>query len=397
MLFLTYWFVLFICVTFPIYWVVRWPRFRLALLCLSCAVFHTHFAGPAGVVPIVVLGVITYLAGLSRNRTACAGGILLAALSLVFYKYTKFLCLDLLGCWWYHGGHDLFAHVQPLLPERPPLAVSFFVFEFVHYLFEVRRGKPPLKSPLEFCLFSIFWPSIVAGPVKRFEQFIPALKRGVRSVSSRHVAIGIILVAVGLLKKVVADNLTAYVAYYGPRFEELTPWSRWCVFLAIGLRILWDFSGYSDMAIGFARMFGIKLPANFNWPYLAMNLADFWHRWHISLSTWIRDYIYIPIGGSRHGVPRKVFTGLVAFGICGLWHGAGLNFLFWGLYHGAGLAVCSNYRGIFGRVGRAVADWFACNRIAGRALTLLFVNVGWLFFFYPLPVAFRMLELLFGG
>src|SRR5262249_20083004 len=157
-------FVLFIGVTFPVYWLVQVPRVRLVLLLLACAVFHTHFSRPAGVLPVLVLGGVTYVGGLFRHRALCAVGMLLSVAALVFYKYTKFLCLDLLRPWWYHGGQDLFDHLSPLLPERPPLAVSFFVFEFVHYLFEVRRGKAPLRSPLDFTLFCIFWPSIVAGP-----------------------------------------------------------------------------------------------------------------------------------------------------------------------------------------------------------------------------------------
>jgi alginate O-acetyltransferase complex protein AlgI len=169
------------------------------------------------------------------------------------------------------------------------------------------------------------------------------------------------------------------------------------VFAGIGLRILWDFSGYSDMAIGYARLFGVKLPDNFNWPYLATSITDFWHRWHISLSRWIRDYVYIPIGGSRHGLVRKVFNGLFAFALCGLWHGAALNFLFWGVYHGLGLAVCSNYRSALGKPGEALGNWLARNRAVAWALTMLFVNVGWLFFFYPVPNALNMLTLLFAG
>lgn len=394
MLFLTYWFVLFIAVVFPAYWLIRYPPARLALLSLCCIVFHTHFAGPAGVLPIVVLGGLTYLIGLTRNRWACVLGILLCVASLFFYKYAHFLCMDVLASVWYDGGTLAFRQLEPWVPEAPPLAISFFVFEFVHYLYDVRQGAPPLKSPVDFGLFSLFWPSIVAGPVKRYEEFLPALRAGVKTVNCRDIALGLILIAVGLLKKFIADNLTAFVALKVPIYECLSPSSRWQVFVAIGLRILWDFSGYSDMAIGFARLFGIKLPDNFRWPYLATSITEFWHRWHISLSRWIRDYVYIPIGGSRHGTLRKVGNGLFAFGLCGLWHGAAFNFLFWGLYHGLGLAICSNYQGLFGKAGTAVGNWFARYRIAGWALTMLFVNVGWLFFFYPIPSALNMLTLL---
>jgi alginate O-acetyltransferase complex protein AlgI len=393
-LFLTPWFVLFACVAFPLYWLVSHRGVRLLTLLAFCVVFHGHFAGPAGVLPIVILGVFTYLAGLSRHKAACSAGIVLCVAALVFYKYTRFLCLSLVGAVWPHGGDELLKQAGPLLPLAPPLAISFFVFEFVHYLYDVRRGEAPIKNALHFALFSLFWPSIVAGPVKRYGQFLPALQAGICGLRKRDVAVGLVLVAVGLVKKLAADGLTAYVTSDDKHFAALSMTHRWTIFVAIGLRILWDFSGYSDMAIGFALMFGIRLPVNFNWPYLALSITEFWRRWHISLSEWIRDYIYIPLGGSRHGLVRKAGNALLAFAICGLWHGAAWNFLFWGLYHGAGLAVSSSYQKLGGAAGRGLAAWFACNRIAAWAATMVFVHVGWLFFFYPVPTALRMLRLL---
>ncbi len=397
MLFLTYWFVLFVCVVYPLYWFVRNPTARLLLLLASSAVFHTHFAGPAGVLPILLLGGLVYLAGLSRNRAACVAGVVLSAASLVFYKYTKFICLEILGAVAPSLAPSMLESVKPVLPDLPPLAISFFVFEFVHYLVEVLRGGPSIRSPLKFAMFAVFWPSIVAGPVKRYGDFLADLDDGTRNVDRQDVAVGVTRVAVGLLKKMAADNLTAFLTFYGSRFGELSLTWRWLFVLFIGLRILWDFSGYSDMAVGFARMHGIRLPENFNWPYLATNVAGFWHRWHMSLSLWIRDYVYIALGGGRCGTPRKIANGLLAFGICGLWHGAGWNFLVWGLYHGVGLALGSNYRALLGRPGRSLGDWFDHNRVVAWLLTMLFVFVGWLFFFYPLPVALDMIRLLFGG
>jgi alginate O-acetyltransferase complex protein AlgI len=395
-LFLTYWFVLFICVLYPVYWGVRAAAVRLVLLFIACAVFHTHFAGPAGVLPIIVLAALTYLAGLSRRRALCVPMIVLCVLALVFYKYTRFVGNEILVYVWPHA-RDLVWHYQSRDWMAPPLAISFFVFEFVHYLVDVCRGGESIRNPLGFALYSIFWPSIVAGPVKRYQDFMPALYEGVRTVDAQDVAVGITRVAWGLLKKLGGDLLTAYVASAGPQFESFDLWWRWYFVLCVGFRILLDFSGYSDMAIGFARMHGIRLPENFNWPYLATSITTFWHRWHISLSTWIRDYVYITLGGGRRGLFRKAANGLLAFAICGLWHGAGWNFLFWGVYHGVGLAVSANYKAVLGRTGHAIGGWLEYCPPVAWGLTMLFVLIGWLFFFYPLPAAFHMIVLLFGG
>jgi alginate O-acetyltransferase complex protein AlgI len=156
-----------------------------------------------------------------------------------------------------------------------------------------------------------------------------------------------------------------------------------------------DFSGYSDIAIGVARLFGIVLPENFNWPYLAHSMQDFWQRWHISLSHWIRDYIYIPMGGGRHGWPRRLLNGMIAFGLCGLWHGAAWNFVAWGLYHGLGLAVCAGYARI-PVLGPALTRVFEREPLSALALTQLYACAGWLLFFYPVPEAARMARLLVG-
>lgn len=394
MLFLTYWFVFFLIALYPIYWAVRNPTARLLVLFLASAVFHTHFAGPAGVLPILVLAVAAYAAGLSRNRLACGLTVVLCVAALVFYKYTRFLCLEVVGAI-SPEAREFFEGYQPLLELAAPLAISFFVFEFVHYLVDVCRGSPSIKSPLDFALYSIFWPSIVAGPVKRYQDFLPALHEGTGGTDQYDVAGGMLQVALGLVKKLVADNLTAYVAFWGQRYDSLPLTERWFLLGCIAFRILLDFSGYSDMAIGYARMHGIRLPKNFDWPYLATSLTSFWRRWHISLSTWIRDYIYIALGGGRCGPARKIGNGLLAFGLCGLWHGAGWNFLFWGVYHGAGLAVSSNYRSLGGPAGRWLGRCLDRGWMVSWAATMLFVAVGWLFFFYPLPQAFSMLCLLF--
>jgi alginate O-acetyltransferase complex protein AlgI len=396
MIFTTYWFSLFAVIYFPLFWVARLRWLRLGLLLASCFTFHAHFAGAAGMLPIIVLATTTYLAGIWRNRAALVAAMLLPVTALAFYKYTHFIALSIVAlvnpAW--GQGADHFAGA--LLPLTPPLAVSFFVFEFVHYLYDVRKGAPSIRNPAHFCAFTFFFPSLVAGPIKRYQPFLASLHSGLGSVEADDVKLGVMRVALGLFKKLaIADNVTAGLKFWQPHYPHLTLLSRWEFLLAIGVRILFDFSGYSDIAIGLARMMGVTLPENFRWPYLATSVTDFWHRWHISLSTWVRDYVYVPLGGSRHGVPRKILNGLIAFALCGLWHGPSWNFACWGLYHGAGLAVSSNYEALLGRPGTAIAGFFSRVPLAGWALTLVFVLIGWLYFFYPVAEATQMAKLLF--
>lgn len=395
MIFTTYWFLIFATVSIAAYWLVPWPGSRLWVLAAACVVFHGHFAGPAGVIPIVILMIITYAAGLTRRPGWCLAAMVACVLMLCFYKYALFLIGTAVHPWNAALAVKLSTQTQVLLPGAPPLGISFFVFEFVHYLFEVRRGGEPIRSPLRFLIFSIFFPSLVAGPIKRYPQFLASLEIGSRKFSADNLASGLRRIGIGYFKKVViADNLTFFIDHNHSEFEAFGLAGRWLFVAAIAMRILMDFSGYSDIAIGFARLLGVRLPENFNWPYLARNLQDFWQRWHISLSYWIRDYIYIPLGGSRHGTPRRLLNGLIAFGLCGLWHGAAWNFVLWGVYHGVGLGVCATFRKI-PYFGRGLALIFDKEPATACVLTQLYVWLGWLFFFYPAAEAWRMIQLLF--
>lgn len=395
-MFVTYWFVIFVSIFFPIYWFCPIPQVRKMWLLLACLIFHYHFAGPAGVLPIVFLGIMTYFAGVSYNKTFRTAVIILCILELAFYKYSIFFISQIFEFFNHDFAQAILSFTKDrLLPSAPPLAISFFVFEFVHYLVDLQRGKQPIKNVANFTLFSVFWPSVVSGPIKRFEQFIPSIASGCQKINSTDIQVGIMRIVIGLIKKlVIADNLTALIAYYQPNFSTLTSEGRWLVLIAISLRILFDFSGYSDIAIGFARLMGIKLPENFNWPYLATSIQDFWRRWHISLSTWIRDYVYIPLGGNQYGLARKVSNGIVAFAICGLWHGAAWNFIVWGLYHGIGLVITTNIASFLQRFSFITKLRFITLPFAWLG-TLLFVSVGWLYFFYPVREATHMLHRLF--
>ncbi len=396
MIFSTYWFVVFAALVTAGYWLLPAANWRLPFLAAACMVFHFHFAGPAGVLPIVVLGVVVYAIGLSRNRHACAVGIALTVVALCGYKYAVFLSHDLLGALFPVAAARSAAWLSATLPAAAPLGISFFAFEFVHYLYEVRRGAEPLQSPLRFLLFAIFFPTLVAGPIKRFRDFDPALEAGARDVGAADVIAGLQRIALGFFKKIViADNLTAAIDHFAPQMGELALGSRWLLLAAIAARIVTDFSGYSDIAIGAARLLGIRLPENFNWPYAARNLPDFWARWHMSLSSWIRDYIYIPLGGSRVSRLRRATNVFVAFALCGLWHGPAWHFALWGIYHGAGLALQANLN-LLPVVGTPLGRLFAAAPPLGWAFTQLFVWIGWLLFFFPTAQAGKMALALFG-
>lgn len=395
MIFTNYWFLVFALLVVPVYWLIPRQGLRLWFLAAACATFHAKFAGPAGVIPIIVLMFITYGAALSRRPSYCVAAMVVCVVALCFYKYALFLIGAVVQPLSPVLGASLATQVGGWLPGAPPLGVSFFVFEFVHYLFEVRRGGEPIRSPLRFLLFAIFFPSLVAGPIKRYPQFLASLEAGSRRLDPANLAEGLRRIATGYLKKVVlADNLTFFIELHQSAFAALGLFERWLLVAGLAFRILLDFSGYTDIAIGFARLLGVSLPENFNWPYLARNLQDFWQRWHISLSTWIRDYVYIPLGGSRHGLARRVFNALFAFALCGLWHGAAWNFVLWGLYHGVGLGLCATYRRI-PVLGTVLARIIEKEPLSGWCVTQLYVWLGWLLFFYPAAEAWRMFRLLF--
>jgi alginate O-acetyltransferase complex protein AlgI len=396
MIFATYWFIFAVAAFLPLYWFIPSARVRFFLLIAFCVVFHTHFAGPAGVIPIIFLGLMTFFVARSKSPAACLVGIATCVLALCFYKYTHFFVGQLLGRISPDLATQTDKQLSSWLPAAPPLAISFFAFEFIHYLYEVRKGSEPMRNIFDFAHFTLFFPSLVAGPIKRYTNFLPSLKSGLGSTTMQDVAYGMVQVAGGFFKKcVLADNLTLYLTYNGPRFASLSMPERWFFMAAITLRVYLDFSGYSDMAIGFARMLGIRLPQNFNWPYLANNITELWQRWHMSLTSWVRDYVYIPLGGSRKGTARKVANGMFAFALCGLWHGADWNYLIWGLFHGAGLVICGGYRRVLGPVGTALGWFFDRVPLASWAVTIAFFGLGCLLFFYPTAQACHMVQLLF--
>jgi alginate O-acetyltransferase complex protein AlgI len=384
-LFLENWFWVFAAIAVPAFWLFPQPLKAYVLLAAS-AVFQYHFAGPAGMVPIIALGVMVFFVGLAvgdgRRRWLFHGTWPLLVATLLYFKYGDFLagnCAVLLGTTRLGAPEWLSSWKQP----AAPLGISFFTFEFVHYLYEIRvKGRQPIRNPVHFALFSIFFPCLAAGPIKRFPDFVPQLVT-LRNPAPGAVATGVQRIIRGLFKKVcIADLLVEYIHV----FEKVPEYNAPLVIsLAVlqGFRIYYDFAGYSDIAIGLAQLVGLRVPENFDRPYFSTSLQEFWRRWHMSLSSWIRDYIYIPLGGNR---AHRMLNLLTAMVLCGLWHGAAWNFAVWGLYHGAGLVLEAGIR----RVWPSLFAPSRAHRFGGWLICYAYVSYGWLLFFYPIETVYRM-------
>lgn len=397
MIFLTYEFVLFALGFYALYYLAWLPPLRVALISGAGLLFLFYYGGWISVAPIAVLAVTTYLAGRSSGRAAIIATVSACVATLAIFKYASFIATDVVGQIVPEFGLALRSAVRAHLPAAIPLGISFFTFEFVHYLIDVRRGYPPIRRVRDFLAFALFWPTMVAGPIKRYQQFLPALHAGIAGPSASDAMIGLMRVAIGFVKKWGADNLTGWIEVVEPHLAANDVGTRWLFLAALAARILLDFSGYSDMAIGFARMMGIAVPENFNWPYLARTPMEFWQRWHMSLSSWIRDYVYIPLGGNRFGLSRRVFNAIVAMVLCGLWHGPDWNFVVWGLYHGFGLTIGATLQDLIGKQGPPIKGRFthAVADALSWTATMLFVAFGWLLFFYPVDRAIGIARLLF--
>ena len=307
-----------------------------------------------------------------QRQAALWAGVAANLLVLGWFKYASFIA-SMAGF--------------PAFNIAPVLGISFFVFQALAYLADIYRGIiSPSHSLFRFALFKSFFPQLIAGPIVRYQQVSQDLASD--RASEGMFAEGVSRFIVGLGKKVIiADNLAVLVdgVWATP---NVTAEYAWLGTVAFGLQIYFDFSGYSDMAIGMGLMFGIRLPENFNYPYIAASIQDFWRRWHISLSTWFRDYLYIPLGGSRGSQPRTFANLFIVFALCGLWHGASWAFVIWGLWHGIFLAL---ERTAFGRLLRRVPA-------ALRYLyVILVVLIGWTIFRSgTLTEAIAMLEAMAG-
>ncbi len=370
MLFHSFDFFVFFWIVFEVYWSLPQLRLRNGWLVVASCVFYGTW-NPWLVSLILFTAAVDYVVArrlmttespaMRRALLALSIGVTLSL--LVFFKYANFLAASAVA-----GLNLAGANLKsPLWDIVLPLGISFYTFETISYVVDVyRRRIPAARSILDYALYILFFPHLIAGPIVRPGFFLPQVQRMKRFDWAR-LQLGVQIFLRGLFKKaVLADHLAAIV---DPVFAAPTSYSTGTIWLAVpcyAVQAYCDFSGYSDMAVGTAHAFGFKLPLNFNLPYFSESVSEFWRRWHITLSSWLRDYVYIPLGGSRGSRVRTYANLIFTLTICGLWHGAAWNYVVFGLYHGV---ILSLERAL--PLPRALARWpFRPLRIAWTFLLL---------------------------
>lgn len=313
---------------------------------------------------------------LSRKGRIALGLAVAVNLSLLgYYKYADFFIAS---------SNVVFGTDWQLLGILLPIGISFFTFTQIAFLADAYVGKVAEYRFVYYVLFVTYFPHLIAGPVLHHKEMMPQFDENKNyRANASNFAIGLSIFAIGLAKKVlIADNLAVYVApVFAHQSDSPTFFLAWGGVLAYTFQLYFDFSGYSDMAIGLSRMFGVRLPLNFNSPYKAINIADFWRRWHMSLSRFLRDYLYIPLGGNRQGMMRRQINLMITMVLGGLWHGAGWNFAIWGGLHGAFLVINQLWQ--FGSQGFMFRFPKQICRVVSISLTFFCVVFAWVYFRAP--------------
>jgi alginate O-acetyltransferase complex protein AlgI len=334
---------------------------------VALALSLVFYAWGEGVYVLLLLGVVAsnYLSGRLISRFASrlwplAIGVAVNLGVLAYFKYFGFLINDVLSLG------------DGIEPPHLPLGISFFIFQSISYLVDVYRGDArPARGVLDLALYITMFPQLIAGPIVRYASVSETIRH--RHIDLEQVMKGAALFVLGLAQKLLVANNMAEIAdtAYAADLSTVDFTLSWLGTLAYTLQIFFDFAGYSLMAIGLGRIMGFTFPQNFNYPYISRSVTEFWRRWHISLSSWFRDYLYIPLGGNRKGPMRTYFNLVTVFFLCGLWHGASWTFIVWGLFHGLLLVV---ERLGLGRVLSALPPLLA------NAYTLFVVIIGWVLF-----------------
>ncbi len=383
MLFCSQDYAIFLALVLGLYWALPWPRARVVLLLAASLYFYACWNRWLALL-IAATSTMDYAVGLGleswqsdRKRKALLATSLVANLGmLAAFKYANFFLGSLESALNACGAHASF----PLLRVILPVGISFYTFEAVNYTVDVYRRRIPAERDLShFLLFVTFFPHLVAGPIVRARDFLPQVRR-VKRWSWPRAELGVSLLLMGLFKKMaIADRMAMYVDPVFAHPDAYGSYATWIATIAYAIQIYCDFSGYTDMALGAAHLLGYKLAPNFRMPYLSANVSEFWRRWHISLSTWLRDYLFIPLGGSRGSWWRTARNLLITMTLGGLWHGASWTFVVWGLLHGLLLIAHRGFQAICGpRLSRLLQT--SGGTIVRVGLTFVAVCVGWVFF-----------------
>lgn len=361
----------FLPLVFLSYFLIRTRTWRNAVLLLFSLLFYS-WGEPKFLLVMILASMVGYLSGLmiernrdrpeSARRTVIISASLLLA-NLFFFKYLNFAADNI-------GNLLRWRFTVPQITL--PIGISFYTFQILSYVIDLYRGKVrPQRNPFRFLLYASFFPQLIAGPIVRYETIENELTE--RRESLQDVYEGLKRFILGLGKKLILANnlaLASEIVYAGnPEIYGTAMY--WLAAVCYSLQIYFDFSGYSDMAIGLGRIFGFHFPENFRHPYLADSLTDFWHRWHISLSSWFRDYVYFPLGGNRVKTDRWIFNIMLVWTLTGLWHGAAWNFVLWGLLNG--IVLIAEKRFLLGGL-RRIPKWIRV------LITFLFVTVAWVCF-----------------
>lgn len=357
------------------------PRgWRNGIIAVGSLIFYTSGAGST-VLLLLAAMVVNYVAGRlvepheigfgkDRRAAVLAGAITIDLGVLAVWKYAGFATKQ------FHNLANLLGGDFPVAHIALPIGISFYTFHHISYIVDIYRGeRRALRDPVSFAMYIAMFPQLIAGPIVRYREIADQLPQR-RTHRLDDIAAGFPRFALGLSKKViVADSIAPFVdRCFDTPDGKMTFAIAWLGAIGYTLQLYFDFSGYSDMAIGLGRMLGLRLPENFARPYSSTTITEFWRRWHMSLSRWFRDYVYIPLGGNRHGTARTYRNLAIVFVLTGFWHGADWTFLVWGLFHGA-LLIAERRFG-----WQEVATTALLPRLLRRLLTVLLFVIGWVVF-----------------
>jgi alginate O-acetyltransferase complex protein AlgI len=381
MIFTSYTYVFFLLVAFLLYWSVS-VSWRKPLLIVASYVFYCSWRWEFG---FLLLGVSLFNWFYGRwillrwpSLPILLFGVAANLSPLIYYKYSDFLIRNAAAVAHWFGSDWTPTAMSILLP----LGISFFSFQGIAYLVDVATGEEPLTQLVDFLLFKSFWPQLIAGPIIRIHEIRRQLENP-HELDYEDLAVGCQRILFGFFKKVVlADNLAPIVDMVFLSKGAANVLDAAVGILGFGMQIYFDFSAYSDIAIGSARLFGYRFPENFNWPYAAASPQEFWNRWHMTLSSWIRDYIFTPLTFLSRDRPALGMLWLIlAMALCGLWHGAQWTFVVWGVWHGFLLAANQTVlREVFPRPTANNSSQHRWKLLLGRISTFAMANLGWVFF-----------------